>query len=71
MQIDSEESTISLHEPLFPPHIGLIGDDFMRSAISFELYGADFTSEDGEFFLICHIDFHDFNWTNGVVFNFR
>lgn len=40
---------MALEEQLFPPHVGIIGDDFMRSVISFELYGADFTDENGEF----------------------
>lgn len=48
MQTESTNSTVSLGEELFPPGVGLVGDDFMRSFLSFELYGADFTIQNGE-----------------------
>lgn len=40
---------------LFPPGSAFIGDDFMRTMISFELFGGDFTHEAGEYSdkLIC------------------
>lgn len=49
IQTESTDSTMSIEEHLLPPSIGMIGDDFMRTFISFELYGSDFTDENGEF----------------------
>ncbi|XP_055326669.1 maternal effect protein oskar-like [Sitodiplosis mosellana] len=51
--VDSVESTMSLEEQLFPPSVSIIGDDYMRSLISFELYGADFTNENDKRFEYC------------------
>lgn len=40
---------------LVPRGYAIVGDDFMRSSISFDLFGGDFTHEDGQYFdrLIC------------------
>lgn len=51
----SATSTDSNEDGLVPAGYAIVGDDFMRSMISFELYGGDFTNEDGQYFerLIC------------------
>lgn len=46
-QSESVASTELVKDHLFPDPIGIIGDDFMRDLISFELYGGDFTDENG------------------------
>lgn len=48
VQTESVNSTVSMGEELFPFRVGLVGDDFMRNFLSFELYGADFTDQNGE-----------------------
>lgn len=48
LQTESVNSTVSLGEEFFPSQIGLVGDDFMRNFLSFELYGADFTNQNGK-----------------------
>lgn len=57
----SATSTNSNDDGLVPTGYAIVGDDFMRSMISFELYGGDFTHEDGQYFerLICS-EFEEF-----------
>lgn len=57
MHVDSAESTISMDEHLFSPGITVIGDDFFRCMMSFELFGADFTDKDGELHCSLSCDF--------------
>lgn len=51
---------MSLDDHLFPSTVGVIGDDFMRALISFELFGGDFTDKIGKFKIFCN--FHTFSW---------
>lgn len=49
VQTDSVGTTIpTAEEELFPSYICTLGDDFMRHFFSFELYGSDFTEQDGK-----------------------
>lgn len=45
----SATSTNSIdYDGLVPPGYAIVGDDFMQSMISFELYGGDFTNKPGQ-----------------------
>ncbi|XP_031626307.1 uncharacterized protein LOC116342729 [Contarinia nasturtii] len=41
-QMESIMSNLTIGENVFPPVIGVIGDDFMRSMLGYELHGFDF-----------------------------
>lgn len=58
------DSTIPVEEQMFPPRFGIIGDDFMRSLISFELYATDCHSQKG---FVLDIKIHRFIF-NGYFF---
>lgn len=46
--IDSVTSTVSTDDDDWMMSYAVVGDDFMRSLISFELFGSDFTDKSGE-----------------------
>lgn len=47
----SATSTDSIDDNgLVPRGFAIVGDDFIRTMISFELYGGDFTHESGQYF---------------------
>lgn len=48
-QTESLISNVSIGDSVFPPLIGVIGDDFLRSLIGSELFGSDFSDDDGNF----------------------
>lgn len=45
VQTDSVTSTDSSDDGLMPIGFAIVGDDFMQSLISFELFGGDFTDK--------------------------